>query len=363
MAGFVLFALLRSGADDTGIGVKGQYVVDLERRLFGGTLPTKWLQDRLYHPGQIGVVAVVCTVVYFSYFVVVHIVALTFWRRNPTEFKRYAFAVLLVVYAGLAVSFLVPTAPPWLASEHSNAPAMVRIVAEVLGSNPEGAGHTTAGVNAFAAMPSLHFAVTVLVALALWRRRRLRPAAVLYLAAMGFTLVYGGEHYVVDLPRERPLPWRRGWSPPGSSHRRSRCSRTNDPTSCHDAGTGASHYRSGFIRAASMTPRSDNRNRGGFGVASMFTFGPTLFYVGVAAVASMLLRLPFVFRSAVQRRGRAVGYCSHSWAHGATLYRDVWVDLDPRDCLPCTGLSRHDVGRQRAFGAGYGDAPSQAITF
>ncbi len=199
MAGFVLFALLRSAADDTGIGIKGQYVVDLERRLFGGTLPTKWLQDHLYHPGQIGVVAVVCTVVYFSYFVAVHVVALIFWRRNPTEFKRYALAVLLVVYAGLAVSFLVPTAPPWLASEHSNAPAMVRIVADVLGSNPERAGQATAGVNAFAAMPSLHFAVTVLVVLALWPRRRLRPAAVLYLAAMAFTLVYGGEHYVIDL--------------------------------------------------------------------------------------------------------------------------------------------------------------------
>ena len=141
----------------------------------------------------------VCTVVYFSYFVAVHVVALNFWRRNPTEFKRYALAVLLVVYAGLAVSFLVPTAPPWLASEHSNAPAMVRIVAEVLGSNPEQAGHATAGVNAFAAMPSLHFSITVLVALALWRRPRLRPAVVLYLAAMAFTLVYGGEHYVVDL--------------------------------------------------------------------------------------------------------------------------------------------------------------------
>jgi len=199
MAGFVLFAVLRGAADDTGIGVKGQYVVDLERRLFGGTLPTKWLQDHLYHPGQIGVVAVVCTAVYFSYFVAAHVVALIFWRQNPTEFKRYALAVLLVVYAGLAVSFLVPTAPPWLASEHSNAPTMVRIVAEVLGSNPERAGHAAAGENVYAAMPSLHFAVTVLVVLAIWRRRRLRPAAVLYLAAMGFTLVFGGEHYVVDL--------------------------------------------------------------------------------------------------------------------------------------------------------------------
>ena len=107
--------------------------------------------------------------------------------------------MLLTVYTGLAVSFLVPTAPPWLASEHSDAPRMTRVVAEVLGWNPEQAGHDTAGVNPFAAMPSLHFALTVLVVLALWRWPKLRPAAVLYLAAMGFTLVYGGEHYVLDL--------------------------------------------------------------------------------------------------------------------------------------------------------------------
>jgi hypothetical protein len=199
MAGFVLFALLRNAADDTGIGVKSQYVVDFERRLFGGTLPTKWLQDLLYDPGKIGVVALVCTVIYLTYFVAAHVVALAFWRRNQAEFKRYALAVLMTVYTGLAVSFLVPTAPPWLASRYSNAPSMVRVVSEVLGSNPEQSGSGTAGVNAFAAMPSLHFALTMLIVLALWRRPRLRAGAVLYLAGMGFTLVFGGEHYVVDL--------------------------------------------------------------------------------------------------------------------------------------------------------------------
>lgn len=199
MSGFVLFALLRNEADDTGIGIKAQYVVDAERRLFGGTLPTAWFQDRLHRPGEIGLVAVMCMLVYFSYFVAAHGVALAFWRRSAAEFKRYALALLLTVYTGLAACLLVPTAPPWLASEYSNAPPMVRVVSEVLGSNPEQAGHDTAGVNAFAAMPSLHFALTVLVALALWRGPRRRPAAVLYVAAMGFTLVYGGEHYVLDL--------------------------------------------------------------------------------------------------------------------------------------------------------------------
>jgi membrane-associated phospholipid phosphatase len=199
MAGFVLFALLRNTADETGIGVKGQYVVDAERRLFGGTLPTKWLQELLYDPSKIGVVAVVCTVVYVSYYFAAHVVALAFWRRNRAEFKRYAIAVLLTVYAGLAVSFLMPTAPPWLASEYSDAPSMTRVVSGVLGWSPEQAGADTAGTNPVAAMPSLHFALTVLVALALWQRPRLRPAAMLYVSAMGFTLVYGAEHYVIDL--------------------------------------------------------------------------------------------------------------------------------------------------------------------
>jgi membrane-associated phospholipid phosphatase len=199
LSGFVLFALLRNTADETGVGVKGQYVVDAERRLFGGTLPTKWLQDLLYDPGKVGVVAVVCTIVYVSYYFAAHAVALAFWRRNRTEFKRYVLALLLAVYTGLAVSFVMPTAPPWLASEYTDAPSMTRVVSGVLGWNPEQAGAETAGSNPVAAMPSLHFALTVLVVLALWRRRKLRAGAALYLVAMGFTLVYGGEHYVIDV--------------------------------------------------------------------------------------------------------------------------------------------------------------------
>jgi membrane-associated phospholipid phosphatase len=199
IAGLSVFTVLRNVADDTGIGFKGQYTVDIERRLFGGTLPTEWLQDRLFDAGKVGVIAVLCAVVYVSYFFAAHIVALGFWRRYPAEFKRFALAVLLTGYAGLAVMFLVPTVPPWLASEHSNAPRMTRVLGDAFGWNPEQAGNGMAGGNPIAAMPSLHSAVTVLVVLALWRWRKLRVPAVLYLAAMWFTLVYCGEHYVVDL--------------------------------------------------------------------------------------------------------------------------------------------------------------------
>jgi membrane-associated phospholipid phosphatase len=142
---------------------------------------------------------VVCAVVYVSFFFAAHILALVFWRRNAAEFKRYALAMLLTGYTGLIIIFLAPTAPPWLAADHSNAPHMTRVLSDAFGWNPEQAGHGTAGGNPFAAMPSLHSAVTMLIVLALWRWPKLRVPAVLYLAAMWFTLVYCGEHYVIDL--------------------------------------------------------------------------------------------------------------------------------------------------------------------
>jgi hypothetical protein len=199
LVGFVLFALLRTTADDTGISVKADYAVDAEKWLFGGTLPTAWLQDRFYHPGATHVLDVACVAVYLTYYLAPQVVAVVLWRRNPAAFTRYAVAVLVAVYCGLAVSFIVPTAPPWLAAEYGNGPDLARVLADVLNWNPEQADASgAAGVNPFAAMPSLHLALTALVAVALWRHRWLRPLGLAYFAAMAFALVYLGEHYVVD---------------------------------------------------------------------------------------------------------------------------------------------------------------------
>jgi membrane-associated phospholipid phosphatase len=59
----------------------------------------------------------------------------------------------------------------------------------------------TDGSNPVAAMPSLHTAFATLVALTIAARfrSRWRYLLVLYPVAMGFTLVYCGEHYVLDL--------------------------------------------------------------------------------------------------------------------------------------------------------------------
>jgi membrane-associated phospholipid phosphatase len=201
LVGFVLFALLRSIADETGVPIRSEYVVDAEQWLFGGTLPTDWLQQRLYDAGSSSVLDVFVVAVIFSYYVAPHLVALVLWRRNLAAFGRYGAAVLLTVYVGLVVSFVVPTAPPWLADRYTDAPVIHRVSADVLNWNAEsvGPGSVTAGTNPFAAMPSLHFALTVLIVIALWRRPLLRALALFYACGMAFALVYGGEHYVVDV--------------------------------------------------------------------------------------------------------------------------------------------------------------------
>ena len=201
LVGFILFAHLRSLTDETGIPVQTSYVIDMEQALFFGQSPTVWLQGRLFD-GGVGLIEALSTLVYVTYFLAPHVVALVIWRYRPALFKRFVVAILGVVYAGLLVSLVLPTAPPWLASsEGALAPVdrIVRLTLLELSSSTDSA-YDIVGPNAVAAMPSLHMALTVVILAAAWAAGRgRRVAAVVYALAMGFALVYGAEHYVVDL--------------------------------------------------------------------------------------------------------------------------------------------------------------------
>ena len=65
--GFILFAQLRSGADNTGIPWQFDYVIALERVVGLGTVPTVWPQERLYSDGEIRTLDTLTYAVYASY--------------------------------------------------------------------------------------------------------------------------------------------------------------------------------------------------------------------------------------------------------------------------------------------------------
>lgn len=171
-----------------------------------GVLPSSWLQQHLYQPGEVhwydGVVAGVS----LSHYVVSPVITAVLWFRHRRWFRQWTGCVLALAFLGIATYVVFPMAPPWLASQTGDGPPVSRIsnlgwdylhlpsVGELIGS---GQGVS----NPVAAMPSLHAAYAALAALffvagAAWWARLLLLA---YPVLMGVALVYTGEHYVLDV--------------------------------------------------------------------------------------------------------------------------------------------------------------------
>ena len=174
--------------------------------LFGGTeIPTVWLQRHLYHPEHIQVWDVLVSWVYFSHFVATPLVAAVLWLRNRERWGAFMRRWFCLSLAGLVTYFLYPMAPPWWAAGHGLTPPIDRISTRgwhAIGLHGTGnvlqLGQVAA--NPVAAMPSLHaaFALFVVAFFLPVTARRLWPLLLAYPLAMGFTLVYSGEHYVID---------------------------------------------------------------------------------------------------------------------------------------------------------------------
>lgn len=204
-----IFTFLRSFADETILAeTLNTHVAAFERWLFGGELPTIRLQARFYEIGNLQAWDYYLTFIHWSYFIVPHAVVLYLWWKHPRRFRHYLSAMTLMLTIGVAIYFIIPTNPPWMAPEALNtpgAPYVIRImepIGQQLGGGLYQAGYEIVGEsNPIAAMPSIHFAVTFLL---VWVARDTASRfwqiiTWLYVLSMGLALVYLGEHYIVDL--------------------------------------------------------------------------------------------------------------------------------------------------------------------
>ena len=71
----LLYDRTRSVADSLGISLHEADIVDAEKWLFGGTVPTVWLQQHLYDPQHVHWYDSVCTVFYTSHFITTPVLA------------------------------------------------------------------------------------------------------------------------------------------------------------------------------------------------------------------------------------------------------------------------------------------------
>jgi hypothetical protein len=127
--------------------------------------------------------------------------------RRRDLFEGGALQMYAVFDLGLIGYWALPTAPPWYAAQAGalgpSTPALRRMMIEHGEAFWKGAWaplYDVLGGNPLAAMPSLHFATSVMAAHVLGDAGAL-PGALgwSYALTLGFALVYLGEHYVVDL--------------------------------------------------------------------------------------------------------------------------------------------------------------------
>lgn len=140
------------------------------------------------------------TVLHGTHFIAFLFVGLIIWIHKSDYFRSYKTSFYLVASIGIAGYLVVPTVPPWMASQ------LFHIIPELTRFNiliynmiiPD----ITAGfdTNPIAAMPSLHAAFPILCSVILWRTYRWKASFFfLYTFFILFIIVYSGDHYVVDI--------------------------------------------------------------------------------------------------------------------------------------------------------------------
>ena len=188
--------------------VRIDYPIAIDRLLGLGVPPTIRLQQALSTPGKINRFERVLVGCHWIWFTVPHAsVFYVLWRR-PRSFPSAAARMYAVFDAGAAFYWVIPTAPPWYAARRGRlgsdgAPAVRRLMIEY-GAEFWGerwpALYDVLGGNPLAAMPSLHFATSLMGAHLLSEVGAVAGAVGWsYAALLGLALVYLGEHYAADL--------------------------------------------------------------------------------------------------------------------------------------------------------------------
>ena len=130
-----------------------------------------------------------------TYWPVIILAAVVLFNRNRRDYNFYR-TVIFVDLAGAMLTFMVfPVASPF-------AIPGVRLLDTIQEFGPRfyGSEDMATFYNISAAMPSLHFSWTVVMAVLFWRSLRgwRRPLALLYPVLTFFAIVLTGNHFILD---------------------------------------------------------------------------------------------------------------------------------------------------------------------
>lgn len=195
-------------------------LIAADRILGFGHSPTIWLQSHLYHPGLVEPWDVVASSMYLMHFVTPLVAGFILWMVNRDVFRKFAIAFIVVALAGFMTYIVFPAVPPWMAGEHLvhaggvyfknrhghvYLPGVKNLFNLAMGHwyNPgKGTilfGPLHLGYDKVAAFPSEHAMYPMLFFLFLRHQfGRVGYLALVYVGGIIFSIVYLGQHYVVD---------------------------------------------------------------------------------------------------------------------------------------------------------------------
>jgi PAP2 superfamily len=184
------------------------YPVVADRILGLGTPPTLRMQRAFSTAGSLNRFERALVLCHWVWFAVPHGSVAYVLIRRPDQFVGAAARMYAVFDLGAIFYWAIPTAPPWWAAAHGRLEGRepVRVRRMMIEYGPRFWGdlweplYDVLGGNPLAAMPSLHFATSLMGAHLLSEAGPVAGAVGwAYAGALGLALVYLGEHYLVDL--------------------------------------------------------------------------------------------------------------------------------------------------------------------
>ncbi len=181
------------------VNVRIKELIGLESAIFG-FIPTLKLQEFIYQ-GYATWFDYLMLIFYSSHFYFPVLAAFYIWQKSRPLFAKFVAGFMLLNLMGFITFLLFPSAPPWLASKLGYLPGVVHILPEVLGIRTYTLFYNLIDPNIIAAMPSLHSAWPLFIALFLiyYFRHRYIYFILVLPPGVWLSVVYFGEHYVIDV--------------------------------------------------------------------------------------------------------------------------------------------------------------------
>ena len=202
---FILLSydFLRGFADNLNQRVHVLELINWEKTLFE-QIPTITLQNLFYSPSGTSWLDYFATMFYFLHFALPLSFGFLLWMINRSYFKYFVTGILLLSYAGWITFLIYPAAPPWMAAEQGYLSGVHKILDVTLLTFPDKwnlpSVYHNFNPNPVAAMPSLHAGYPLLILLFAIRFFKLKALLFApFVLGVWVSLVYLGEHYVVDI--------------------------------------------------------------------------------------------------------------------------------------------------------------------